>query len=71
MVLAQCVNIAMNVAVLEPVTAPLLFYDAIRYVAPGVLWAWLYLRFGFVSAEVASVGCHLFLQPMFGALFPA
>ncbi|MGY4160211.1 MULTISPECIES: hypothetical protein [unclassified Bradyrhizobium] len=65
MIIAQCINISFNVVVLEPVTASLLFYDAIRYVAPGVLWAWLYLRFGFVTAEVASVGCHIFLQPMF------
>jgi hypothetical protein len=43
-------------------------YWLARYVAPGVVWAWLYWRHGFVTAEVASVTCHLFLQPPFGML---
>lgn len=46
----------------------MLVYDLLRYVVPGVLWAWLFWRFGFVTAEVASVGCHIFLQPGFGIL---
>ncbi|WP_456738650.1 MULTISPECIES: hypothetical protein [unclassified Bradyrhizobium] len=71
MILTQCINIGANVVafVPEPITAQLIFYDAIRYVAPGVFWAWIYLRFGFVTSEVASVGCHIFLQPIFSMLF--
>lgn len=68
MVVSQCLNIGANVPH-EAVTAQVFLYDTIRYVAPGVLWAWIYLRFGFVTAEVASVGCHVFLQPAFSILF--
>ncbi len=71
MVAAQVINIAAN-AVLpspEPVTLAQLGYDAIRYVAPGVLWAVLFCRYGFATAEVASVGCHVFLQPAFTLVF--
>ena len=69
-VAAQILNIGMNVAALspDPFTFATACYDAIRYVAPGVLWGWLYWRFGFLTAEVASVGCHIFLQPALGAL---
>jgi hypothetical protein len=70
MVATQMLNIGMNVTALspDPLSFAALFYDALRYVAPGVLWAWLYWRFGFLTAEVASVGCHVFLQPALGAL---
>lgn len=69
MVIAQVVNIWPNVlSQSEPQTAAMLGYDVLRYVVPGVAWAILYLRNGFVIAELASVGCHLFLQPAFGAL---
>ena len=71
MVASQVINIAAN-AVLpspDPITLGALGYDAIRYVAPGVLWALLFRRHGFATAEVASVGCHLFLQPAFSLVF--
>jgi hypothetical protein len=70
MVATQMLNIGMNVTALstDPLSFAALFYDAIRYVAPGVFWAWLYWRFGFLTAEMASVGCHVFLQPALGAL---
>jgi hypothetical protein len=70
MVATQMLNIGMNVTALspDPLSFATLFYDALRYVMPGVLWAWLYWRFGFVTAEVASVGCHIFLQPALGVL---
>ncbi len=69
-VVAQMLNIGANVAALspDPLSFAALFYDAVRYVAPGVLWGWLYWRFGFLTAEVASVGCHIFLQPALGLL---
>lgn len=62
---AQLVNIGANVMWLLPEQWSLagLGYDLIRYVVPGVLWAWLYRQHGFATAEVASVGCHIFLQP--------
>jgi len=69
-VATQALNIGVNVAALspDPLSFAALFYDALRYVAPGVLWGWLYWRFGFLTAEVASVGCHIFLQPALGLL---
>jgi hypothetical protein len=70
MVAAQVVNIGINVVALspDPLSSGTLLYDLLRYVAPGVMWAWLYWRFGFLTAEVASVGCHLVLQPALGVL---
>src|SRR5579859_6620800 len=65
MVASQCVNIWCNVASFEQLTGLVLLYDAFRYVAPGLLWAEIYRRYGFVTNEVAAVGCHVFLQPMF------
>src|ERR1051326_3771304 len=69
-VAAQVLNIAINVAALspDPLSFGTLLYDFLRYVVPGVMWAWLYWRFGFVTAEVASVGCHVVLQPALGIL---
>lgn len=69
MVGTQYVNIGFNVIVSENATPILLFYDALRYITPGVIWAWLFFRFGFMTAEIASVGCHIFLQPIFSVLF--
>jgi hypothetical protein len=70
MIATQILNIGMNVTALspDPFSPILLLYDVLRYVVPGVVWAWLYWRFGFMTAEVASVGCHIFLQPALGAL---
>jgi hypothetical protein len=70
MAVSQSINIGLNVVALshEPLSVLQLVYDALRYVVPGMFWAWLFWRFGFMIAEVASVGCHLFLQPMIGVL---
>lgn len=66
--LAQVVNIDLNVALIDhdPITPAVLAYWLIRYIVPGVIWGWLYWRHGFVTAEVASVGAHVFLQPVYG-----
>ncbi len=66
----QGANIGLNVLLVvdQPPDMAELAYWSLRYVAPGVLWAWLYWRFGFVTTEVASVGGHLFLQPLYGLL---
>ena len=70
MIGSQLINISCNVVFLShaPITALTLTYDVLRYVVPGVLWAILYVRNGFATAEVASVGCHVFLQPAFSLL---
>ena len=65
LVLAQVVNITLNVVAHETVTPLILFYDTIRYVAPGCLWGYLFWRHGLATAEIAAVGTHLFLQPAF------
>jgi hypothetical protein len=69
-VLAQVINISINVVALShgPITTGLLLYDGIRYIAPGVIWGYLYWRHGFVAAELASVGTHPLLQPALGFL---
>jgi hypothetical protein len=66
--LAQGINVAINVVLPAsgPVTPLDLLYDGVRYVLPGVVWGYLYWRHGFVTAEIASVGCHPFLQPPLG-----
>jgi hypothetical protein len=69
MIGAQIVNIALNVGlVTPPTTFAMIIYDALRYILPGVCWAKLYLRHGFATAEIASVTCHIFLQPLLGYL---
>ena len=54
--LVQMVNIGGNVVYLAttPATAATLSYDALRYVVPGVVWAGLFVRNGFIAAEIAS-----------------
>jgi hypothetical protein len=70
MVVVQVVNVGINIVptASDPVTPLFLIYFAFRGVVPGVVWGALFWRFGFVAAEIGSVGCHVFLQPMLGAL---
>lgn len=68
-ILSQLVNIVWNVVLFEPVTPFALGYDAIRYVAPGLLWGYLFWRYGFATAEIAHVATHFFLQPSISIVF--
>ena len=70
MIASQLVNIGFNLAALAPhrPDAAVLLYDLLRYIVPGVAWAILFRRNGFACAEIASVGCHLILQPGFSLL---
>ena len=69
MVVAQTANIGLNVCLRDPPgSAASITYDILRYIVPGVCWAWLYWRSSFATAEVASVSCHIFLQPPLGHL---
>jgi hypothetical protein len=64
MAAAQIVNVAVNIlpsTTLNPITASWLI---LRFVAPGVLWSWLYVRHGFAANEGAAITVHDFLQPM-------
>jgi hypothetical protein len=63
-ILAQGVNVWVNVTGLAPVTPAGLLHDLFRYVAPGVVWGWLYWRRGFAANELASTSVHLVFQPL-------
>lgn len=62
--LSQVINIWINVAAFAPLTPAHLMHDALRYVAPGLVWSWLYWRYGFQSNEIACTTVHVFLQPL-------
>ena len=62
--LSQAANIWINVTSLAPLTPLALLHDSLRYFAPGLVWSWLYWRRGFQSNEIASIGVHLFFQPL-------
>jgi hypothetical protein len=66
MLIAQVVNIAINMPL--PATPSMFCYDFVRYICPGIVWGYLYWRHGFMTAEVAHVGTHPFLQPALGYL---
>lgn len=68
-VLSQVINIAWTVILRDPITPLTLSYDTIRYIAPGCLWGYLFWRYGFVTAEIAHVLTHFFLQPAFSIFF--
>jgi hypothetical protein len=69
MVLAQIVNIGLNVGtVTPPESVEAIVYDGVRYLIPGVCWAWLFWKRDFAAAEIASTSCHIFLQPALSRL---
>jgi hypothetical protein len=43
-----------------------LLYALLRFIGPGILWGYLYWRHGFLTAQAAHVGTHVFLQPSLG-----
>jgi hypothetical protein len=70
MVVVQIANIGVNTEPLTPerMTFAIIGYEGLRYIVPGVIWAVLFWRNGFLVAEIASVGCHLVIQPALGVL---
>ena len=68
MAAAQFVNVTANLAFagFAPETS---LWLLLRFVLPGVLWAWLYVRHGFAANEAAAMGVHGFLQPMVTVAF--
>ncbi len=62
--ISQIANIWINVSQFAPFTPLHAVHDALRYVAPGLIWAWLYCRHGFQSNEIACTSVHVFLQPL-------
>jgi hypothetical protein len=58
--LADLIDCARTPGPYSPVS---LFYDALRYYTPGLVWGWLYWRHGWVSAAAAHFGVHLVFEP--------
>ncbi|MGO4313912.1 hypothetical protein AB4Z35_29415 [Pseudomonas sp. KB_15] len=67
-VLAQAIPMLLNEASFYPphITPFFLLYVAVRFILAGILWGFLYWRYGFVMAETAHVSTHIFLQPILG-----
>ena len=67
-VLAQAIPVLLNEVPFypSPLTAIFLIYFVVRFILVGVLWGFLYWRYGFVTAEIAHVSTHIFLQPIMG-----
>ena len=60
--IAQGANAWINVVMVSPITAAAIGYDAARYVVPGLVWSWLYWRWGFQSNEIACTTVHIPFQ---------
>lgn len=60
-VLAQVTNVALQSPV--PTTPLMGLFIGVRFIAPGVLWGYLYWRHGFAAAAMAHVSAHVVLQP--------
>lgn len=58
-VLSQSINIVLN----APEPTHHMVYTIVRYALPGVIWGWLYLRYGFFAAIVGHAGTHIWLDP--------
>lgn len=71
--LAQTIPMLINEAPFypHPLTPDFLLYVVVRFILAGVLWGFLYWRYGFVTAETAHVSTHLFLQPIMGYVLSA
>lgn len=67
-IIAQTVSITINVIPLSPSTITPIFilYVFVRFICAGILWGYIYWKNGFVTAEIAHVSTHIFLQPVLG-----
>jgi hypothetical protein len=59
LMLAHLLNLGIN-------TPLALTYDLFRFVAPGLLWVYLYRRHGLTTVLLAHAATHVFLQPLLG-----
>ncbi|WP_153140296.1 hypothetical protein [Paraburkholderia agricolaris] len=59
LILAHALNLAINV----PFHASTFIYDTLRFFAPGILWVYLYRRYGLSVAVAAHAATHVFFQP--------
>ncbi|MGB8423359.1 hypothetical protein [Paraburkholderia sp.] len=72
-ILAQTIPMLLNEAPFYPpyLTPIFLLYVLVRFILAGILWGFLYWRYGFVTAEMAHVSTHIFLQPIMGYVLGA
>ncbi|MGA9916761.1 MAG: hypothetical protein WBR17_29905 [Paraburkholderia sp.] len=72
-ILAQAIPMLLNEAPFYPphLTPIFLLYVLVRFILAGILWGFLYWRYGFVTAEMAHVSTHIFLQPIMGYVLGA
>jgi hypothetical protein len=69
---AAMLAVAVLYAVLHPaqIGTPLLdLREAALYVTAGVLWGWLFCRWGLAAAIAGHAGAYLSLEPLLGWLF--
>jgi hypothetical protein len=50
----------------EAITPATILFIVVRFILAGVLWGYLYWRYGFLTTEIAHVSTHIFLQPIMG-----
>lgn len=50
----------------EAITPAAILFIVVRFILAGILWGYLYWRYGFLTTEIAHVSTHIFLQPMMG-----
>ena len=65
--MAQCINLAL--ALPAPSGWLMLVYDGLRYFAPGLVWGWLFWRYGILAAAGAHAGAQLLIQPALTLLY--
>jgi hypothetical protein len=64
---AQCINLAL--ALPAPSGWLVFLYDGVRYFAPGLVWGWLFWRYGILAAAGAHAGAQLLIQPVLTMLY--
>ena len=64
---AQWINLA--IALPAPAGWLVFFYDGVHYFAPGVVWGWLFWRYGILAAAGAHAGAQLLIQPALTLLY--
>jgi Type II CAAX prenyl endopeptidase Rce1-like len=54
---------------LGPLTTMVAVREAALHTAAGVLWGYLYWRYGFLAAAAGHISAHVTLQPLLGEFF--
>lgn len=57
---AHLLNVGINV----PMAEAAFVYDVLRFFVPGLMWAFLYRRFGLSTVLIAHTSTHVFFQPL-------